>query len=119
MIDVPTLNTLTKPSSDVAATFVESWDQQTLVTFAFSENADGAIIHSGLSAFNLFSLRLDSFDVFFDVVDSTLQVKTYPAKIHMCSSILPHLLHPTAIIAIDIGTLTSLYASLRGLRPQL
>ena len=77
MIEVPTLNTLTKPSSDVAATFVESWDQQTLVTFAFSENADGAIIHSGLSAFNLFSLRLDSFDVFFDVVDSTLQVKTY------------------------------------------
>ena len=44
-----TENILTKPSSDVAASLEESGDQQTLVTFALSEKADDAMMHSGTS----------------------------------------------------------------------
>ena len=36
-------------SSDVAASLEESGDQHTLVTFAFSEKADDAMMHSGTS----------------------------------------------------------------------
>ena len=59
---VATSNSLTYPSSDVAATLEESGDQQTLVTLAFSEKADAAIRQSGASnsgELSLLSLERD------------------------------------------------------------
>ena len=44
-----TANILTQPSSEVAASLVESGDQQTLVTFALSEKAEDNMRHSGTS----------------------------------------------------------------------
>ena len=55
-----TENILTKPSSDVAASFEESGDQQTLVTFALSEKADDAMMHSGTSTLEQSSKSIEN-----------------------------------------------------------
>ena len=54
-IESSTANILTHPSSEVAASLVESGDQQTLVTFALSEKGDDDMRHSGTSIFGFFS----------------------------------------------------------------
>ena len=54
------MNILTYPSSDVAANLDESGDQQTLVTFALSEKADDAMIHSGTSILWSFSPEIEN-----------------------------------------------------------